>query len=109
MIQKEFIRSELRYRYPNLEEHICAPQQAVGRPLLFERGERKFGARIIVCDAAELNHLKNVTQTEPLFLCIGQPDEKAFDAFDLCVLPEHEQKSAILNFVQRLFDRLPST
>ena len=106
MIQKEFIRSELRYRYPNLEEHIYAPQQAVGRPLLFERGERKFGARIIVCDAAELNHLKNVTQTEPLFLCIGQPDEKAFDAFDLCVLPENEQKSAILNFVQRLFDRL---
>ena len=106
MIQKEFIRSELRYRYPNLEEHICAPQQAVGRPLLFERGERKFGARIIVCDAAELNHLKNVTQTEPLFLCIGQPEARAFDAFDLCVLPEHEQKSAILNFVQRLFDRL---
>ena len=106
MIQKEFIRSELRYRYPNLEEHICAPQQAVGRPLLFERGERKFGARIIVCDAAELNLLMSAPQPEPLFLCIGQPDAKAFDAFDLCVLPEYEQKSAILNFVQRLFDRL---
>ena len=72
MIQKEFIRSELRYRYPNLEEHICAPQQAVGRPLLFERGERKFGARIIVCDAAELNLLRSAAQPEPLFLCIGQ-------------------------------------
>ena len=106
MIQKEFIRSELRYRYPNLDEHICAPQQAVGRPLLFERGERKFGARIIICDAAELNLLKSNNQFEPLFLCIGQPDAKAFDAFDLCVLPEYEQKSAILNFVQRLFDRL---
>ncbi len=106
MIQKEFIRSELRYRYPNLEEHICAPQQAVGRPLLFERGERKFGARIIICDAAELNAMRGGLQPEPLFLCIGQPDAKAFDTFDLCVLPEHEQKGVILNFVQRLFDRL---
>lgn len=106
MIQKEFIRSELRYRYPNLEEHIRAPQQAVGRPLLFERGERKFGARIIVCDAVELNLHKSDPQAEPLFLCIGQPDAKAVEAFDLCVLPEYEQKSVILNFVQRLFDRL---
>ncbi len=106
MIQKEFIRSELRYRYPNLEEHVRAPQQVVGRPLLFERGERKFGARIIICDAVELNLLKSASQPEPLFLCIGQPDAKALDAFDLCVLPEYEQKSAILNFVQRLFDRL---
>ena len=106
MIQKEFIRSELRYRYPNLQEQIRAPQQPVGRPLLFERGERKFGARIIVCDAAELNLMKSGTQTEPLFLCVGTPDTEVFDALDICVLPEHEQKSAVLNFVQRLFDRL---
>lgn len=106
MIQKEFIRSELRYRYPNLVEYVRAPEQPVGRPLLFERGERRFGARIIVCDAVELNLLKSVSQSEPLFLCIGQPDAEAIDAFDLCILPEYEQKSAILNFVQRLFDRL---
>lgn len=106
MIQKDFIRSELRYRYPSLAEQIRAPQQPVGRPLLFERGERGFGARIIVCDAADLLTFTGRTQAEPLFLCIGTPSSDVFDALDICVLPEYEQKSAVLNFVQRLFDRL---
>lgn len=106
MIQKDFIRSELRYRYPNLAEHIRVPRQPVGRPLLFEKGERRFGARIIVCDASDLAGLIERVQPEPLFLCIGAPDTDVFDALDICVLPEYEQKSAVLNFVQRLFDRL---
>jgi DNA-binding PucR family transcriptional regulator len=78
MIQKEFIRSELKYRYPNLEEHISFPQQPVGRPLLFERGARKFGARIIVCTAEELHSLLTTEQSDPLFLCIGKPSDQAF-------------------------------
>ena len=106
MIQKDFIRSELRYRYPSLAEQIRAPQQPVGRPLLFERGERGFGARIIVCDATDLAGLTERAQPEPLILCIGTPDSDVFDSLDICVLPEYEQKSAVLNFVQRLFDRL---
>ncbi|MEA4913323.1 MAG: helix-turn-helix domain-containing protein [Christensenella sp.] len=106
MIQKDFIRSELKYRYPNLAEHIHLPQQPVGRPLLFERVMRKFGARIIVCTADELNSLSKTEQADPLFLCIGRPSEESFDLQDVCVLPEEEQPSAILNFIQRLFDRL---
>ena len=106
MIQKEFIRSELKYRYPNLAEHIAYAQQPVGRPLLFERGTRKFGARIMICTADELNSLPNVEQNDPLFLCIGKPSDQAFALFDVCVLPEYEQSSVVLNFVQRLFDRL---
>lgn len=106
MIQKEFIRSELKYRYPNLEEHIGFPQQPVGRPLLFERGARKFGARIIVCTAEELHSLSTTEQSDPLFLCIGKPSDQAFALLDICVLPEYEQTNVVLNFIQRLFDRL---
>lgn len=106
MIQKEFIRSELRYRYPNLTDHIRAPQQFVGRPLLFEAGARKPGARIIICTAAELDSLSESEFVEPLFLCIGAPGKQSTDRFDICVLPEYEQVGVVLNFVQRLFDRL---
>jgi len=106
MIQKEFIRSELRYRYPDLTDHIRAPQQQVGRPLLFETGARNFGARIIICTAAEFDSLSKFELTEPLFLCIGVPGKKSIDHCDFCVLPEYEQVGAVLNFVQRLFDRL---
>jgi len=106
MIQKEFIRSELRYRYPDLIDQIRAPLQQVGRPLLFENGARKFGARIIVCTGEELDSLQAVGQSEPLFLTIGTPNKETINVYDVCVLPQDEQVGVVLNFVQRLFDRL---
>ena len=106
MIQKEFIRNELRYRYPNLSGSIRQPQQAVGRPLLLEGGGRTFGARIVVTTGEEFNALKGAGQSEPLFLCIGTPRAELLRAYDVCVLPQGEQIGAVLNFVQRLFDRL---
>ena len=106
MIQKEFIRSELRYRYPNLTDSILSPDQPVGRPLLFESGERRFGAHIIIAKSEELDTIKSENSRDALFLCIGSPSENARLAFDICVLPEQEHPGVILNFIQRLFDRL---
>lgn len=106
MIQKEFIRNELRYRYPSLADSIRAPQQPVGRPLLFEGGGRAPGARIVVCTKEELNALPGAGQSEALFLCIGLPRAEILQANDVCVLPEGEPIGIVLNFVQRLFDRL---
>lgn len=106
MIQKEFIRSELRYRYPDLADRLSNPEQNVGRPLLFESGMRKFGARIIIATNEELNTLSNVQETDALFLSIGMPNRTVFESLDVCVLPGSEQTGAVLNFVQRLFDRL---
>lgn len=106
MIQKEFIRNELRYRYPDLRDSMMAPEQPVGRPLLFERGAKKYGARIVVCSAEEMKTLSGSSQTEPLFLCVGAPDDAVLKQFDVCVLPPDEPASALLNFIQRLFDRL---
>ena len=37
MIRKEFILSELNYRYPLVIQTIQHSEQTVGRPLLFER------------------------------------------------------------------------
>jgi len=106
MIQKEFIRNELRYRYPHVQDSIRTPDQPVGRPLLFERATKKYGARIVVCLADDLNALQNISQPETLFLCIGMPGESHLLKYDICVLPAEEQTSAVLNFIQRLFDRL---
>ncbi len=106
MIQKEFIRSELRYRYPDLVYHIRSPQQLVGRPLLLEEGVRTFGARIIVCRADELIEMRRAKEAEPLLLCIGAPGQEIAAGFDVCILPESGETGAVLNFVQRLFDRL---
>lgn len=106
MIQKEFIRNELRYRFPNLQDSIRHPEQPVGRPLLFERGIKQYGARLVVCLADEVNALKNSAQFDPLFLCIGLPEKALLETLDICVLPEGEQSGAVLNFIQRLFDRL---
>jgi len=106
MIQKEFIRNELRYRYPDLTDSIHFPQQSVGRPLLFEANMKKFGSRIVVVSAREINTLRETRQSEPLFLCIGTPESEILRQFDVCVLPDFEQSGAVLNFIQRLFDRL---
>jgi hypothetical protein len=106
MMQKEFIRNELRYRYPNLADHIAAPQQVVGRPLMFEAGAHRFGARIILAYSFEINSLRSTRETDALFLSIGMPEQDVFDALDVCVLPVGESQGAVLNFIQRLFDRL---
>lgn len=106
MIQKEFIRNELRYRFPDLHDSIRHPEQPVGRPLLLERGIRQYGARIVICFGAELSTAFLQPSSDPLFLCIGTPDSTLLDTLDICILPEGEQSGAVLNFIQRLFDRL---
>ena len=106
MIQKAFIRNELRYRYPELKDSIRALMQPVGRPLLFEGAAKAYGARVIVCNSAELNLLSGAGQSESLFLCIGAPKPELLAQYDICVLPSSEQVGNILNFLQRLFDRL---
>jgi len=106
MIRKEFLVSELKYRFLQVEHSIQHPEQAVNRPLFFEKSERKFSARIIVCTAGELNELKDADQPAPLFLCIGQPDLRVFEHLDLCIFSESVNPLALFNFVQRLFDRL---
>lgn len=106
MIRKEFIVSELKYRFLQVEHSIQHPEQAVNRPLFFENSGRKFSARIIVCTADELNELEDADQSMPLFLCIGQPDLHVIGHIDLCVFPESVNPFALFNFVQRLYDRL---
>jgi hypothetical protein len=106
MIRKEFILSELKYRYPDLTHTIRQPEQAVGRPLMLEHDKRRIGARIIVCRAEELSALRDLYQREPLFLCLGTPRDEVLEQLDVCVLPQTETQGNVLNFVQRLFDRL---
>ena len=106
MIRKEFIVSELKYRFLQVEHSIQHPEQAVNRPLFFENSGRRFSARIIVCTADELNELEDTDQPAPLFLCIGQPDLHVFEHLDLCIFSESVNPLALFNFVQRLFDRL---
>lgn len=106
MIRKEFIVSELKYRFLQVEHSIQHPEQAVNRPLFFENSGRRFSARIIVCTADELNDLEDTDQPAPLFLCIGQPDLHVFEHLDLCIFSESVNPLALFNFVQRLFDRL---
>ena len=106
MIRKEFILSELKYRYPDLTHTIRQLEQAVGRPLMLEHDKRRIGPRIIVCRAEELNALRDLYQREPLFLCLGTPHDEALEQLDACILPQTESEGNVLNFVQRLFDRL---
>ena len=106
MIPKEFIRNELRYRFPNMGGSIHAPQTLVGRPLLFEVGGRSPGQRIVICTKEELDVHLGAAQNEPLFLCIGMPRAEILAENDVCILPDGEQAGVVLNFVQRLFDRL---
>ena len=106
MIRKEFILSELRYRFPQVNDSIRHPQQAVNRPLFFENNGRKFSARIILCSPYELNDLEDVDQPAPLFLCVGQPEPHVLQLLDVCVLPDTVNMLILFNFIQRLFDRL---
>lgn len=106
MIRKEFILSELNYRYPLVIQTIQHPEQTVGRPLLLERDGRISSARIIICRAEELILSQDTDLRKSLYLCIGTPSEEIMEQLDLCVLPAGEHRANVLNFVQRLFDRL---
>ena len=106
MIRKEFILSELYYRYPLVIQTIQQPEQTVGRPLLLERDGKVSSARIIICRAEELTIPAGLDLRQPLYLCIGMPPQEILEQFDLCILPETEHRANVLNFVQRLFDRL---
>ena len=106
MIRKEFILSELNYRYPLVIQTIQKPEQTVGRPLLLERDGKVASARIIICRAEELTIPAEQDLRQSLYLCIGIPSKEAMEQLDLCILPETEHRANVLNFVQRLFDRL---
>ncbi len=106
MIRKEFIINELKYRYPAVGGAIRRPELPVGRPLFLEGENITLGPHVVVCRAAELNAARIPEQREPLFLCAGTPEQRVLDSLDVCILPDGEQTAAVLNFVQRLFDRL---
>jgi len=106
MIRKEFILSELNYRYPLVIQTIQHPEQTVGRPLLLERDGKISSARIIICRAEELLLPLDSDLRKSLYLCIGTPSNEIMEQLDLCILPESEHRANVLNFVQRLFDRL---
>ena len=106
MIRKEFIKSELQYRYPEVAGEIRYPAYAVGRPLFWESGMRKLGGRVVVCTASQLEAFAGRDQSEPLFVCMGTPNSEVLDRVDVCVLPQSESPSVVMNVIQRLFDRL---
>lgn len=106
MIRKEFILNELKYRYPIVSGAIRHPELPVGRPLFLDGEAKSLGSHVFVCRAEELADIRFAAQREPLLLCIGEPERRILDALDVCMLPEGEQPAAVLNFVQRLFDRL---
>lgn len=103
MIQKEFIASELKYRYPQMTEQIENPRHPVKRPLFFEEGLQKPGSRIFFCRAEQLDEVCAQDGEKALFLCAGQP---RCSKLDYCAFPEDTDLTAMFNFVQRLFDRL---
>ena len=73
MIQKEFIASELKYRYPQMTEQIHDPRQPVKRPLFFEDGMQKPGSRIFLCNPEQMEKINATGSENALFLCAGQP------------------------------------
>lgn len=103
MIQKEFIASELKYRYPQMTEQIRDPRQPVKRPLFFEDGMQKAGSRIFLCKPEQMEKISAQDGKNALFLCAGQPN---CSALDYCSFPADTDLTAMFNFVQRLFDRL---
>jgi hypothetical protein len=103
MIQKEFIASELKYRYPQMTEQIRDPRQPVKRPLFFEDGMLKPGSRIFICSPEQMEQISALNGEQALFLCVGQPP---CGTLDYCAFPADTKMTALFNFVQRLFDRL---
>jgi hypothetical protein len=107
MIRKEFILSELKYRYPE-NKGIHSPSPRDGRTAVVPGRwpTRGLARAIIICTASELDQMSNIDPSPALFLCIGTPGQQVTGTLDLCVLTTDEGKSALFNFVQRLFDRL---
>lgn len=103
MIQKEFIASELKYRYPQMTEQIRDPRQPVKRPLFFEDGMQKPGSRIFLCKPEQMEKISAQDGENALFLSAGQPN---CSALDYCAFPADTDLTAMFNSVQRLFDRL---
>lgn len=106
MIRKEFLVGELKYRYPELLVRVARPREGVGRPLFYEPSERRVSARAYVARGADLPGSGLANESAALFLAIGEPNSDASDALDLCVFPPDADGLSLLNFVQRLFDRL---
>ncbi|MEN6594909.1 MAG: helix-turn-helix domain-containing protein [Clostridiaceae bacterium] len=106
MIQKEFIASELKYRYPQMTEQMVHPRQPVKRPLFFEPGEQRISARIYLCFANQVEFIPTQNSENAFFLCIGQPKNQLLSKLDYCAFPAETDQTALFNFVQRLFDRL---
>lgn len=103
MIQKEFIASELKYRYPQMTEQIRDPRQPVKRPLFFEDGMKRAGSRIFLCKPEQMEKISAKDGENALFLCAGEPN---CSALDYCAFPADTDLTVMFNFVQRLFDRL---
>jgi len=106
MIRKEFLVSELKYRYPQMTDFIRHPMESVNRPLFYEPEAKRTSARIYICSAAQLTQIVSNDPAEPLFLCAGKPDDAVLQRFDACVFPAQTDRQMLFNFVQRLFDRL---
>ncbi len=106
MIRKEFLVSELKYRYPQMQDNIRYPLESVNRPLFFEPESKRTSARIYICSAGQMANIVSNDPKRPLFLCAGKPEERTLHQFDVCVFPEQTNRQMLFNFVQRLFDRL---
>lgn len=106
MIRKEFLVSELKYRYPQMTDVIRHPLEPVNRPLFFEPEAKRTSARIYICTAGQLTGIALGDPVKPLFLCAGKPEEEVLRRYDVCAFPEQTDRQKLFNFVQRLFDRL---
>ncbi len=106
MIQKGFLSQELTYRYPQMRSHLNHTEESVDRPLFFDEGARADDARIYVCSAKQAAALQGSDRGKGLFLCIGEPDGPKNEMPDCCVFPENVNPQILMNFVQRIFDRL---
>jgi len=106
VIVKEFLESELKYRYSQMQSFISRPQDAVGRPLFFEPDGGRTSARVYVCSGAALSAFRSKPDAGALFLCAAAPDFVPNTEIDCCVFPQETDLLALFNFIQRLFDRL---
>jgi hypothetical protein len=106
MIKKEFLESELKYRYPQMQSRIQRPFDEVGRPLFLESGDKRAGARIFLCMDTHPPVPGTAINPGALFLYIGKPVQPPTISHDYCIFPKETGRLTLFNFIQRLFDRL---